>query len=175
MRRQRIFWIIVVSLIAVSPAFSQSKNPNDKETFAGSLGVSRPYLIGLSVAGIDESVKWYEEKLGFRVVKRMELPKYDLRIAFLEANGFRIELFENRKSFSANKYIPDYEEMSGLLQGISKFGFLVDDIEAVAKALKSRGVQFEVELREDKEFALKFFIISDNNGNLIQYFQKLKS
>jgi len=169
-----LFRIILLLLVAASVAFAQSKN-TDKEAATRSLNAQTPYLIGLSVANVDDAVRWYEDKLGFKVVKRMELPKYDLRLVFLELNGFRIELFENKKSFSVKKYVSDYKEMSGLLQGVAKFGFLVDDAEMAAKILKERGVQFEVELREDKGFGVKFFIISDNSGNLIQYFQKLKS
>src|SRR5205085_11067850 len=124
---------------------------------------------------VDASVTWYEENLGFKTVKRMELPQYDLRLAFLELNGFRVELIESKKSFSVKKYVPDYQDGSGLLQGLTKVGFMVNKIEPFARNLKKRGIPFVVELREDKEFAVKFFIILDNNGNLIQFFQKLKA
>jgi catechol 2,3-dioxygenase-like lactoylglutathione lyase family enzyme len=167
MHSQRLLGLMVVLLLFTLPVAGQAKKQTSKNS-------PIPYLVGISVADVDASVKWYEENLGFKTIKRMELPQYDLRLAFLELNGFRVELIENKKSFSIKKYVPDYQDGSGLLQGMAKVGFLVNKIDPIAESLKKRGVPFVVELREDKEFAVKFFIIQDNSGNLIQYFQKLK-
>ena len=162
----------LLGLTAILLLFTFSASGQTKKHPAGNRPI--PYLVGISVADVDSSIKWYEENLGFKTVKRMELPQYDLRLAFLELNGFRVELVENKKSFSIKKYVPDYQDGSGLPQGMAKIGFLVNKIEPIAESLKKRGIPFVVELREDKEFAVKFFIILDNSGNLIQYFQKLK-
>lgn len=48
--------------------------------------------LNLPVASVDQSVPFYEEKLGFRVVERRQAP---VRAAILERDGVRIGLVEN--------------------------------------------------------------------------------
>lgn len=55
---------------------------------------------GITVANLEVSKNWYEAKLGFKLAKNMDLPEHKLRIAFLELNGFTLELIEFQQSVS---------------------------------------------------------------------------
>lgn len=168
-----IFLMIAITVLFVLPAMGvdQGENRNATDPFT----TARACLVSISVKDLDEAVKWYQENLGFQVVKKMDLPKYSLRIAFADRNDFRLELIEFKQSVSfeaIQKQFPVIDDRAKI-QGLGKFAFRIDNIEAAADALKKKGVKFEVELYEDKEFSERTFIISDNSGNWIQFFQKL--
>ncbi len=135
-----------------------------------------PYLVSISVADLDETVNWYRENLGFVLIKQMEFPKYSLRIAFVELNGFRLELIEFKASVSyeaIQKQFPVVDDRAKI-HGLGKLAFLVEDLEAVSNRLKRNNVKFWREIMEDQEFGVRSLIVSDNSGNWIQFFQKMK-
>lgn len=144
------------------------KVPNDP---AGSV---RPYLLAISVADLDETVKWYEEKLGFVVKERFDFPKHKMRIALLELNKFQLELVEDKKSLSLQAIQKQFPEVADQtrFQTYVKFAFTVRDIESLAKQLKDKRAAFHMDLTDSNRMpGGKFFIIKDNSGNWLQFFQ----
>jgi catechol 2,3-dioxygenase-like lactoylglutathione lyase family enzyme len=133
-----------------------------------------PYLLAMSVANVDDSVKWYEEKLGFAVVEKMDLPAYNLRIVFMERDGFRLELVEDKKSVSLPSiqcYFPGVNDKTKL-QGFTKFSFLTENVEQVSKDLKGKNVSLIMDVTKDEKQKVKFILLHDNSGNLLQFIQK---
>lgn len=156
-------------------------------TLIGSLGVARgqqniekaalislrPHHIALSVPNLEESVKWYEQKLSFKVLVRREIKPLSLRVVNLELNGFQIELFERAKSVrnappSGN--VPD----DLLNQGYRHVALVVDDIGAAMTELKKRDVEVMSDPDRSDELKLWWAFIKDNNGNLIEIVQPLQ-
>ena len=133
------------------------------------------YLVSLSVADLDETLKWYQNNLGFTVLEKKDLPKYSLRIAFIQLNGFVLELVEFTNSVSEEsirKRFPEVDDRAKI-QGFGKLAFWVDDVDAMAGLLKSKQVNFVRNVEQDDEiFHTKWFIVTDNSGNWIQFFQK---
>ena len=84
-------WLLTLAAcFAVSSALPQLKPASREATTA-----ARPYWIGLSVPDAEASAIWYQEKLHFTIKKRLDLPEHQLRIVFLELNGYTIELVES--------------------------------------------------------------------------------
>jgi hypothetical protein len=71
------------------------------------------------------------------------------------------------------KQFPSVDDR-GKIQGLGKLAFLVEDPQAVSKKLKGNKVKFEREITDDPEFGVKWLIVTDNSGNWIQFFQKMK-
>ena len=120
----------------------------------GPFSTARPYLVSISVSNLDDAVKWYGDNLGFVVVKKKDLPRYSPRIAFVELNQFQLELIEFKQSVSyesIRKQFPSVDDRSKI-QGMEKLAFLVDDVQAAAATLKSKGVRFERNVTDDPEF-----------------------
>jgi hypothetical protein len=70
----------------------------------------------------------------------MELPKLRLRIAFVEANGFQLELIEFQKSISyeaIQKRVPSVDDRTKI-QGHGRIAFP----RGVAASLKTNNVRF---------------------------------
>lgn len=132
----------------------------------------QPYQLGLSVKDAGRSAAWYKEMLGFREVRRMDLPDYGMTIVFLERDGFRLELVEHRKSFAITDTVPGYTPMSSLLRGFAKFAFRVDDVEKKAAILRGKGASIGA-VRTDTNLKLRFVFLEDPDGNLLQIVQPI--
>jgi catechol 2,3-dioxygenase-like lactoylglutathione lyase family enzyme len=159
---------LVLSMVLAPMAWGQTAGGPDP------LGGFKPYLIGISVPDAQEAAAWYEQKLGF---KRGGSDKSSTGTVTIveESPGIAVELLQFEGSFSIRRSNPDYDTASEKLQGISKIGFAVDNLEVALADLKRKEVRVIREITELKSFDVKFFLIEDNNGNVIQIFQARKS
>jgi catechol 2,3-dioxygenase-like lactoylglutathione lyase family enzyme len=118
------------------------------------MGVTGILHTGLTVSDLDRSVTFYRDLLGLEVIAQWEssqpylrtvvgYPDAELRIALLRmpgpagAAGHHIELLEYRRPRGvrgdANTYIP----------GNGHVAFMVDDLDAIYRDLKGKGVRFK--------------------------------
>jgi methylmalonyl-CoA/ethylmalonyl-CoA epimerase len=148
-------------------------HPNDSPEGQSSLATARPYLMSLSVANLDLSVRWYCEMLGFRETRRLNTPGSSLRISFLELNGFRLELIEFKDSVSLaaiRSKFPAVDDRAKV-QGFGKLALAVTSIGEAAASLKTKKVKFVREVTQEKDTGDTWFIIQDVDGNWLQFFE----
>jgi catechol 2,3-dioxygenase-like lactoylglutathione lyase family enzyme/protein-S-isoprenylcysteine O-methyltransferase Ste14 len=115
------------------------------------LGVAslKPHSVTLSVSDSGAAATWYKEKLGFAVNERTKL---------LEKNGFTVQLKQ------ADGSTP---------KGVAEVSFVVDDVEALAAALKAQGATVG-EVRKDAALAVKEVVVKDQDETPLRFIQKLK-
>lgn len=137
------------------------------------LATARPYLVSLSVANLDTSVRWYRDMLGFRETRRLNVPDSSLRISFLELNGFRLEMIEFKDSISSaaiRSKFPAVDDQAKV-QGFGKLAFAVTNVGEVAASLKDKKIKFVREVTQEKKTGEIWFIIEDPDGNWLQFFE----
>ena len=61
-----------------------------------------------------------------------------------------------------------------MLLGFVKLGFQIAEVDALAAELKRDGTKLLMEPTEDREFHDRFLMLQDPDGNVLQFFQKLK-
>jgi catechol 2,3-dioxygenase-like lactoylglutathione lyase family enzyme len=155
-------------LALVACAASPAPVATARSTTAG----ARPYWVGITVPDAEASARWYQDKLHFTVTKRMDLPAYKLRIVFLDLNGFTLELIEFQDLVSieaVRQQIPALVDLDKL-QGIRKIGFLVPDVDRLAAELERSGVTLRMKPTSGQPPELRFFLVDDNAGNVLQFF-----
>jgi extradiol dioxygenase family protein len=133
----------------------------------------RPFLSAMSVADIDESVRWYKDNLGFSELSSSDYPDSSLRIRVLTLEDFRIEMIEFRNSVPISKVsekFPAIDDRSKLI-GFTKLGFRTDDLTAIAERLRNSKVTFLYDITEDNERRMRWFIVTDPDGNWLQFFE----
>lgn len=131
------------------------------------LGSLRPHHFCLSVPDFEESILWYEEKLGFKTVRRWEFPEFRTRFAYLELNGYRVEVTAREGSTQVlNPRRGPTDDLQ--TQGVKHVGLAVDDLDKAVAELKRRGVEVVWEPRFDERSGVKLSFIKDNNGNGIE-------
>ena len=123
-----------------------------------------PHHVGLSVPDLEASIKWYQEKLGFNLEKRVFIEQIPAKIAFLLNGKFRLELFEvaGAAALPEARRSPNQDLMT---HGTKHLSLGVKDVRKAMAILKSRGVDVAMEnVVEGKPMAF----IRDNSGNLIE-------
>ncbi len=92
--------------------------------------------IGIAVASIDESLKFYTDMLGMKLHGTETVEEQKVRTAFLPLGSTELELLE---STAPDGPIAKFIENKG--QGIQHIAFRVDDIDAALAELKEKGVR----------------------------------
>lgn len=128
-------------------------------------------FFALSVADVNTSSRWYQEKLGLRVISQGEAPNRIAKFALLEGDGTIIELIQHREAKPRAVVAP---EAKGAYQvhGIFKVGMVVKDIDGVYREIRKRGVPIAYDLMPTKDVPMRSFSIRDAEGNMIQFFGK---
>lgn len=169
-------FLAIALLVTSSPWAPSQSEKNKSPQSVTSTADAKAIWAGITVANLEVSKNWYEAKLGFKLAKNMDLPEHKLRIAFLELNGFTLELIEFQQSVSLatiQNRIPELKDRDHL-QGFAKLGFRITDVDALAAALKASGVKLRMEPTNDREFHDRFLLVEDPDGNTLQFFQDLR-
>lgn len=129
-----------------------------------------PHHIGISVPNLEESVAWYEEMLGFEVVRRSEREtESDTEIALLQRGDCYIELFEIPGAESLPEYRRD-PSADLRVHGTKHFAFQVADAHAATEILRAKGAEIAMGPVDNPRAV--FVFVRDNSGNtfeLIEY------
>lgn len=128
----------------------------------------KPHHVALTVKNTDESVKWYQDKLGFKVIHRYN--KHGMEITHIKRGDVRIELF----CYGGNtKPLPDYRKdlMDDLhVIGTKHLCIEVDNLDQVIKEFKAEGVEFTREI-DTAGFGGRYIFFKDCNEILIELYQ----
>jgi catechol 2,3-dioxygenase-like lactoylglutathione lyase family enzyme len=125
-------------------------------------------FFALSVADLDASVRWYEEKLGLAVTLRP--PKSGPgSVAVLEGNGLIVELVQHDQARALGVAAPGVTDPF-YVHGFFKAGVLVEDFDRLLTTLRAGGVKIAHGPYEAKEGRRPNVIVEDNAGNLIHFF-----
>lgn len=92
--------------------------------------------IGIAVQNMDESIAYYTETLGLKLLKVEEVDSQQVKVAFIDAGNVKIELLE---PMSEKSTIHGFIEKRG--QGIHHIAFGVTGIEARMQELREKGVR----------------------------------
>ena len=125
-------------------------------------------FIGISVADLDASVRWYVEKLGMRVI--MEPPPSDgFTVKVVEGGGLVVELLHNAAAAPLRTVAPSVTHTTQV-HGVFKAGVVVADYGRTLATLRARGVDIAVGPFPARNGQPANFIVRDNAGNLLQFF-----
>jgi methylmalonyl-CoA/ethylmalonyl-CoA epimerase len=164
---------VIVAIVGFSAMAHDQAQVQKPATPVTPLGSAKLHHVAISVTNFQETVRWYQDKLGFRVTGRRDLPQLSTQQAFLELNGIRLEVFARKSSFRVQPPVTNVPD-DLLIQGYKHLAIVVDDLDIVAAELRRKGVKFLWEPRVDEALKLKLCFIQDNNGNLIELVEELK-
>lgn len=125
----------------------------------------------LSVADLGRMQDWYCDTLGFRLRVRRHYPAMQLEIAFLEWNGFELELI----AFSGSQPADLYPDPPGhaKVRGITHFGLGVADIDAEHARVQGLGIPVLFGPKTFDDVGIRVFFIRDPEGNLLKFVERL--
>jgi catechol 2,3-dioxygenase-like lactoylglutathione lyase family enzyme len=153
--------LALLTVVATTSAESQRPEP---------ALITQGAFIALSVSDVDASAKWYSEKLGLTIQKR--IPRSNgVAGAILEGGGLIVEILQLDAAVPLSSLSPRPTSTTNV-HGIFKAGMIVDDYDGALKRLRERGVQIAMGPFPASGDQRANVIIRDNSGNLIQLFAK---
>jgi catechol 2,3-dioxygenase-like lactoylglutathione lyase family enzyme len=123
------------------------------------------------VPNAKESAQWYQDYLGFSVVRVADGPNGASHTIMLEQDGVLLEIVEARDSFPLQRVT---QKKANQLQGIRKFGLVVDKnvFDGLHQTLVEGKATFVGGVFVDDGLKMQSFIVKDNSGNLVQFFSR---
>jgi TolB protein len=118
------------------------------------------------------TAEWYERNFGMRVTHSMTAPDQSSQVRILENDAAVIEVQHHRDAVPRQSLRPgirDYE-----VHGYFKVGWFVPDLGAEHARLVANGAQVRLAPVTQKDFGIRFFMVADPEGNLIQLFERLR-
>ena len=120
-----------------------------------------------SVGNLDRAVKWYQDKLGFKVALRRKLDA-NTEIAWMTMPGNRIDLIERKGSAK----VPDQKDHV-MNQGWAHIVFSVPDADRAYAILKARGVNLPEPVSTNETLHIRTSHFPDGEGNWLEIYQDL--
>lgn len=117
--------------------------------------------VTINVKNMDESLRFYEEMIGLKVVRRMN-PMPGTEIVFLGEGETQVELIRNERN-SAPEYGKDIS-----------LGFVTNSVDREIGRLKAQGIG-AIQGPFQPNPTIKFIYISDPNGVKIQFVENIKA
>lgn len=157
----KIFLFTIPMLFNLNTAFTQT---NFKLSSHGQ-------FFALSVKNLSESSQWYQRNLGFEKINSMIAKDSSSMTEILKSGNIVIEIQQQRNAISKDEFKkqPDF-----LWYGIFKVGIYVTSIDEVIAQLKLNNTALMMGPITDTDNKIKFFMVRDNNRNVIQFFETLK-
>ncbi|MEW5916578.1 MAG: VOC family protein [Gemmatimonadota bacterium] len=131
---------------------------------------TRGAFLGISVADLDASTRWYAEKFGMRVVFAPP-PQGGFTGRVLQGGGLTLELLHNASAAPLRSVAPSVKHTT-MVHGIFKGGVFVDNYDQTLSTLRARGVDVAMGPFPSRDGMPANFIVRDNGGNLIQFFSR---
>lgn len=133
----------------------------------------RPLHAGISVANIEESIKWYQDVLDFELLWVKDVPPLNCTLGFIKHGDFEIELFQHNETIAlpSERREPNSDIQT---QGTKHIAFETMDIESLFNKFKEKNVDivFGPVLQPLDGKTMGF--IRDNNGTLLEFIQPTK-
>lgn len=126
------------------------------------------YFSAIVVKDLAASTKWYQSVLTLEVKKTM-MDQPGFKIAILESSDILLELMEQVNSVPRQEVL-DSKPAGTNVQGFSKIGFKVADMDAFLKHLADVRMTIP-KIWTDQATGRRNFLVSDPDGNLVQFFE----
>lgn len=118
----------------------------------------------IRVADLDESMRFYNELIGLKPSRTLRLEDSTLYYLIDEKTGVEIEL-------TLNDETPEEGYTSGSAFG--HFAFEVDDMDALSQKVENLGYEWVYEPFCMDEAGINVAFISDPDGNMIEFIEKI--
>jgi catechol 2,3-dioxygenase-like lactoylglutathione lyase family enzyme len=157
-----LFFLVVC---AAQTTKAQTENP---------LGLKAEH-VAIRVKSLDETVKWYSEKLGFKERIRWKAPHLDssYTLAYVYLNGFEIEIIGGEQNLTNQLNPPQTIKEEFQRFGYRHLSFEVANVDETYKLLQSKGVKFLREPKDNPSIKKRLALFEDNNGLILEICQHL--
>lgn len=149
------------------------KNSMGNKTYEnGGLASFSLYNIAFTVSSIEQSIKWYGDIFGFKVISQttFSIPAGSADVAIIECRGLRLELLEVPNAVRIDALFAEVPLHLNVI-GNKTIVLQVDDVAAATRELEEKGVTFVWREQYLAGEQMLCTMIQDVDGNKINIFQ----
>ena len=150
--------VIACSAVSLAGAGDSPIAPSGRQFFA------------LSVPDAQASADWYGRAFGVTLLHEIRPADGAARILILGSDALLVEIMQLRDAKSPGAPVVDARHLT---HGIVKIGLYVRDLDAAVAHLKKMQARFDTEIIEERKLGLRFVLVRDPDGNLVQLFSRL--
>jgi len=126
----------------------------------------KPFLVSKIVGNLENNIDWYKSILNCNVSEKLDIPEHNLKLAYLELNGFYFELIQTGVSLNKTS-LEKFKDK--FIQGFCNLTFYVDDIRKTVSSIKTDKFPFSKNIEPANFNGFKHQInLKDLSGNNIQ-------
>lgn len=154
------YWLVgLIACVTISFASADESpvTPSGRQFFA------------LSVPNARASADWYTRAFGVKLLLEIEPADGAAHILILGTDALLIEIMQLRAAKSPGAAVI---ESRHLTHGIVKVGLYVQDLDAAVAHLRKMNTQFDTDIIEDAKLDMRFVLVRDPDGNLVQLFSR---
>jgi catechol 2,3-dioxygenase-like lactoylglutathione lyase family enzyme len=129
-----------------------------------------PQFFALSVADAAASASWYGEAFGLKVLADFK-PDDNAHVIILQSDTLLLEIVQLSAARSPGDAVVKDRHRT---HGIFKVGFHVANLESAVSRLREMEAKFETDIVDDRTHNLRFVLLRDPNGNMVQLFGEPK-
>ena len=130
------------------------------------------FMVALSVKDLKAETDWYVDKLGFKLVKDVNVGNGRVFFRWLMLGNQRLELVHSPTATDATPARAKPPAHAGL-HGYSHFTLETADIAATKEALAAKGVTPALDITEVKDLGIKVLYLTDPEGNAVEIAQRV--
>ena len=130
-----------------------------------------PYFNAIIVSNADSSETWYSKVLDLKERNRYVLPERGIKQIILYSDKILLELIEIKSSYNPSILLEN-KEKGARLQGLTKMGFYVENLDEFHEKLVKLNVVFYGNTVKDPVSGDRTFLVYDPDKNIVQFFGK---
>ena len=168
-----ILFVLTIGSLAIHSVAQQSPQPSTQDPVRlPELSLAIHHMT-VSVEDVEAASQWYSEKLGFTETKRVVVDNGNVRIAWMEIPGFRVDLAQVQGSLRPEEQnaVPPQHMLS---QGWRHLAFAVDDVDRVYEILSDRGVGFISPPATYDPPGIRIVYFKDIDGNILELYNDVR-
>ena len=129
--------------------------------------------IGLVARNFDVMANWYQQVLGFELIKQWEMPEIQpgVRMAFLKYGSFILELLGDGEKLGHRVALDPLEDYQ--ITGYRHIAFAVDDVDRLIAGLEAKGASIFFPPYTFDVPNIRASLVRDPEGNTIEFMKRL--
>ena len=147
--------LLACATLSFASAHETAVTPSGRQFFA------------LSVPDARASADWYAHAFGVQLLHEIEPADGAAHILILGSDALLIEIMQLRAAKSPGAAVIGSRHLT---HGIVKIGLYVKDLDAAVAHLRKMNVRFDTDIIEDEKLGMRFVLVKDPDGNLVQLF-----
>jgi catechol 2,3-dioxygenase-like lactoylglutathione lyase family enzyme len=128
-------------------------------------------FFALSVPNAQSTSDWYRRAFGVQLLHEIKPADGSAHILIVGTDELLIEIMQSRAAKSPGAEVIENRHLT---HGIAKIGLYVQDLDGAVEHLRGMNAKFATGIIENQKLDMRFVLVKDPDGNIVQLFSRLR-